>query len=422
MALSTPPPSSAELPTLSEEAVQARMMRELFVRTRESALVGFLPVFLIVWSHWNAQPPGQLWLWAACAWLVLAFRVLIAHLYLIQPQAQEARGRIWYGLEWLGSAGLALVWVGSLTMVGTGQIDSLFYLRLIFLVALVAFLLSALGIDTRLYASFMAILVLGVLFQLHRHYPEFVRELPVVDYGFVVYAVMLLVRSRGEQRRTREWVRARLIQRLLLDQLNQTIRQELLMHDALRLKTLELEQTNRKLGELAIHDGLTGALRRGHIEGELRRQVKALERLPADFSVMLMDIDFFKRVNDQHGHAVGDEVLRKLAQQVQSTLRASDLFGRWGGEEFIVLMPGTGMQQALEAAERVRVGLHALIFKGEGGAPFGITISIGVAQWQPQESADQLAQRADKALYAAKHGGRDRVMADVPGQSQPSGL
>jgi len=400
MALSTPPPSSAELPNLSEEAVQVRMMRELLVRTRESALVGFLPVFLIVWSHWNAQPLGQLWLWAACAWLVLAFRVLIAHLYLIQPQAQEARGRIWYGLEWLGSAGLALVWVGSLTMVGTGQIDPLFYLRLIFLVALVAFLLSALGIDTRLYASFMAILVPGVLFQLHRHYPEFVRELPVVDYAFVVYAVMLLVRSRGD---------------------NQTIRQELLMHDALRLKTLELEQTNRKLGELAIHDGLTGALRRGHVEGELRRQVKALERLPADFSVMLMDIDFFKRVNDQHGHAVGDEVLRKLAQQVQSTLRASDLFGRWGGEEFIVLMPGTGMQQAMEAAERVRVGLHALIFEGEDGAPFGITISIGVAQWQPQESADQLAQRADKALYAAKHGGRDRVMADVPGQSRPPG-
>jgi len=198
MALSTPPPSSAELPNLSEEAVQVRMMRELLVRTRESALVGFLPVFLIVWSHWNAQPLGQLWLWAACAWLVLAFRVLIAHLYLIQPQAQEARGRIWYGLEWLGSAGLALVWVGSLTMVGTGQIDPLFYLRLIFLVALVAFLLSALGIDTRLYASFMAILVPGVLFQLHRHYPEFVRELPVVDYAFVVYAVMLLVRSRGQ--------------------------------------------------------------------------------------------------------------------------------------------------------------------------------------------------------------------------------
>ena len=306
MATSVPPSSTAELPTLSDDAVQVRMMRELFVRTRESALVGFLPVFLIIWSHWGAQPTARLMLWAAGAWLVLAFRVVIAHLYLISPSAQEARGRTWYWMEWLGSAGLALVWVSSLTMVGTGQIDPLFYLRLVFLVALVAFLLSALGIDMRLYASFMGILVLGVLFQLHRHYPEFVRELPVVNYAFVVYAVMLLVRSRGEQRRTREWVRARLTQRLLLDQLNQTIRQELQMHEALRMKTLELEQTNRKLGELATHDGLTGAFRRGHIEGELRRQVKAVDRHAGDFSVMLLDIDFFKRVNDQHGHPVGD--------------------------------------------------------------------------------------------------------------------
>lgn len=422
MAPSTTPPSSAELPALSEEAVQVRMMRELFVRTRESALVGFLPVFLIVWSHWNAQPPARLLLWAAAAWLTLGFRVVIAHLYLSEPQVQEARGRVWYWLEWLGSAGLALVWVGSLTMVGTGQIDPLFYLRLIFLVALVAFLLSALGIDTRLYASFMGILVVGVVLQLNLHYPTFVRELPVVNYAFGVYAVMLLVRSRGEQRRAREWVRARLTQRLLLDQLNQTIRQELQMHEVLRMKTLELEQTNRKLNELATHDSLTGAFRRGHIEGELRRQVKALERHPGDFSVMLLDIDFFKRVNDLHGHAVGDEVLRKLAIQVQSTLRASDLFGRWGGEEFIVLMPGTGLMQAVEAAERVRAALHALVFVGEGGGPFGITVSVGVAQLQAQESADLLTQRADKALYAAKHSGRDRVLAYEPGQSQLSDL
>lgn len=422
MAPSTQPPSAAELPNLPQQAVQVRMMRELFVRTRESALVGFLPVFLIVWSHWDAQPLGQLLAWAACAWLVLGYRVAIAHLYLARPQRQDESGRIWYWMEWLGSVGLALVWVGSLTMVGTGQIDPLFYLRLIFLVALVAFLLSALGIDTRLYASFMAVLVLGVLLQLHLHYPDFVHELPVVNYAFAVYAVMLLVRSRGEQRRTREWVRARLIQRLLLDQLNQRIRQELQMHEMLRMKTLELEQTNRKLSELATHDGLTGVYRRGHIEGELRRQVKALERRPADFSVALLDIDFFKRVNDRHGHAVGDEVLRRLASQVQTTLRASDLFGRWGGEEFILLMPDTDLLQAVEAAERVRESMHALAFTGEGGEPFGITVSIGVAQMQHQETADQLTQRADKALYAAKHSGRDRVMAYEPGQSQLSDL
>ncbi len=411
------------LPRLQEEAIQARMMRELFARTRESALVGILPVFLIVWSHWTAQPLGQLLLWAGCALLVLAFRVLLAHVFLAaRPQTQIRHGRLWFGLEWLGSIGLAAVWVGSITMVGTGQVDVLFFLRLIFIVALVAFVLSALGIEMRLYASFMTAIVAGTLWQLHRHYPGFVQELPVVNWAFVVYAVMLLVRSRGEQRRTREWVRARLTQRKLLDQLHQNIQQELQMHELLRSRTQELEASNRKLGELAIRDGLTGAFRRGHIEAELRRQVKAWERQPEDFSILLLDIDFFKRVNDFHGHAVGDEVLRRLARRAQETLRGSDIFGRWGGEEFIVLLPATPLSQALEAGERLREAIAGLEFTGEGGRSFGITVSVGVAQLVPGETAETLTQRADKALYAAKTAGRNRVLAYEPGHTQFSPL
>ncbi len=411
------------LPRLQEEAIQARMMRELFARTRESALVGVLPVFLIVWSHWTAQPREQLLLWAGCALLVLAFRILLAHVFLAAlPQTQIVHGRLWFGLEWLGSVGLAAVWVGSITMVGTGQVDVLFFLRLIFIVALVAFLLSALGIEMRLYASFMIAIVAGTLWQLHRHYPGFVQELPVVNWAFVVYAVMLLVRSRGEHRRTREWVRARLTQRKLLDQLHQNIQQELQMHELLRSRTQELEATNRKLGELAIRDSLTDAFRRGHIEAELRRQVKAWERLPEDFSILLLDIDFFKRVNDTHGHAVGDEVLRRLATRAQETLRGSDIFGRWGGEEFIVLLPATPLSQAVEAGERLRLAIADLTFTGEGGRRFCITVSVGVAQLAPGETADTLTERADKALYAAKSAGRNRVLAYEPGQTQFSPL
>jgi diguanylate cyclase (GGDEF)-like protein len=200
-----------------------------------------------------------------------------------------------------------------------------------------------------------------------------------------------------------------------MDQLNQTIQQELAMHEALRIKSLELEATNRKLNELAIHDGLTGAFRRGYIEGELRRMVKGAWRKPSDFSVMLLDIDLFKRVNDQHGHAVGDDVLRSLTKLVQETLRENDLFGRWGGEEFIVLMPDTGLRSAVEAAERVRKAVHSMRLASAQG-PFGVTVSIGVAQLEPEEAADRLTHRVDKALYAAKHGGRDRVQPYAPEQ------
>jgi hypothetical protein len=113
------PQLSVELPTLSEAAVQVRMMRELFIRTRESALVGFLPVFLIVWAHWHAQPREQLLFWTVGALAVLSYRMVIAQLYLAHPQTQAARRRLWFGLEWLGAVGMAAIWVISITTLGT---------------------------------------------------------------------------------------------------------------------------------------------------------------------------------------------------------------------------------------------------------------------------------------------------------------
>jgi len=115
-------------------------------------------------------------------------------------------------------------------------------------------------------------------------------------------------------------------------------------------------------------------------------------------------------------------VLRRLATRAQETLRGSDIFGRWGGEEFIVLLPATPLSQAVEAGERVRLAIADLEFTGEGGRHFGITVSVGVAQLVPGETAETLTQRADKALYAAKTAGRNRVLAYEPGQTQFSPL
>lgn len=406
----------AESSKLSDETIQVHMMRELFTRTRESSLVGFLPVLLLAWAHWDVQPLPRLLLWAGSVLAVLIYRVALAHTFLIQPQAQSARRRRWFWLEWFGAVSLAAAWVSCLTLLGTGEADNLFFLRLIFMVGLVSFILSALGLDLRLYGSFMAVVAGGTLVQLHVYYPLTVAAMPVATPGFLVYGLMLLVRSRSEYQRTRDWVRARLTQRALMDQLNQTILLEQQTHEALRVKSIELEATNRQLGELAMTDGLTGTYRRGHIEGELRRLVKGLQRKPGEFSVMLLDVDHFKLVNDRHGHAVGDEVLRCMTVLVQATLRASDLFGRWGGEEFIVLMPDTGIAEALRAAERVREAVRTMDFVGEG-ARFGVTVSIGVAQLEPAETADLLVQRVDKALYAAKHAGRDQVLAYEMGQT-----
>lgn len=136
MVTGTLPSAPAQLPPLAEEAVRVRMMRELFTRMRESALVGLWPVLLIVWSHWCAQPTTRLLFWATCPWALLAYRVVIAHLFLSRPLEQEQRHPLWFRLEWLGSMGVAAMWVGSISMLGTGTADALFFLRLIFIIAL----------------------------------------------------------------------------------------------------------------------------------------------------------------------------------------------------------------------------------------------------------------------------------------------
>jgi len=124
----------------------------------------------------------------------------------------------------------------------------------------------------------------------------------------------------------------------------------------------------------------------------------------------MIDVDRFKSINDRYGHAVGDEVLRLLANHLRSNLRAADILGRYGGEEFVVLMPETDLETARETARRLLAQTHQLTLDTRLGA-VGFTISIGVAALQPGSdlSVDHLVDRADQAMYAAKQAGRDQV-------------
>lgn len=408
--MTTAPPISDDPAEIPREQVQLGLMHELCLRNRESTLLGFLPIVLIVWAHIGVHPLPALLGWAGCLLVVQITRFALAHNFVSHPEAQAARLRRWYAYEWFGVLSLAAGWVSGTALLDTQAMDPLFYLRLIFVVGLMSFLLSSTGIAIRMYASVLALLVAGTLAVLYLQQPAFPTQYPVVTVGLIVYGFMLLMRSRGEHRRTREWVRARLNRQRLLAQLSAALEEERRTQELLHQQSEELATRNRELNELAVRDGLTRAFRRGHIESELRRMVKALHRQTEDFSVLMLDIDFFKRVNDTYGHAVGDEVLRQLAARAQATLRAGDLFGRWGGEEFIVLMPKTPLPEAVEAAQRLRQAIDALEFSADG-TPFRITISIGAAQLRPQESADAVVGRADEALYAAKHAGRDCVMA-----------
>ncbi len=172
-------------------------------------------------------------------------------------------------------------------------------------------------------------------------------------------------------------------------------------------KDRQVAELIEELQILSIRDPLTGLSNRrnfGHIfEDELAR----ISRKEADLSLIFLDLDHFKRVNDKHGHHVGDEVLKATAAHLHSCCRPYDTAARWGGEEFIILLPDTDEEQAAVFAERIRVTLH------EGLSPiipFPVTISIGVAQYIPGEPLEVLVERADQALYLAKQNGRNQVL------------
>ncbi len=174
---------------------------------------------------------------------------------------------------------------------------------------------------------------------------------------------------------------------------------------------IELSSMNERLQQLAITDPLTGLFNRRALEQALSLEVTRQKRGRRPFSLMMIDVDHFKKLNDTFGHAAGDEVLRGLARLVPQSLRASDIVARVGGEEFVVLLLDTELAQAAIAAEKVRVAMRGASFAGPGEQLLGrVTVSIGVASWPRHgESADAVLAAADRALYAAKDGGRDQA-------------
>lgn len=155
-------------------------------------------------------------------------------------------------------------------------------------------------------------------------------------------------------------------------------------------------------------DALTGLKNRRSFNEELNRQFAQRQRQRIVFSLLLIDLDHFKQVNDTHGHPAGDLVLKTIAELLIKTLREMDLVYRFGGDEFAVICPGSQLREAAAAAERIRRAVETtpLQLKHQG---LSLTLSIGVAEVRDSEITDGLLQRADEALYAAKHAGRNRV-------------
>jgi two-component system, cell cycle response regulator len=182
----------------------------------------------------------------------------------------------------------------------------------------------------------------------------------------------------------------------------------------LRIKRLqdELEEKNRELERLSISDGLTGLFNHRHIHGLLAEEFERVARTQDCMSVAMFDLDRFKSVNDTYGHQAGDRVLVELADILRRTARDIDRLGRYGGEEFIALLPETCIDEAAVFVERVRTEVAATSFDIGRAEPLRMTLSAGVSSYPHEliQDVETLVRLADEALYAAKAGGRDRIV------------
>jgi diguanylate cyclase (GGDEF)-like protein len=183
--------------------------------------------------------------------------------------------------------------------------------------------------------------------------------------------------------------------------------------------TLGNLRLRQNLRDRSIRDGLTGLFNRRHLDETLALELPHAERSAASLSLVILDLDNFKTFNDTFGHDAGDMVLRTLGEAITRSVRQDDLAFRYGGEEFVVVLPGTGAHQAAMLAERVRAAVEAIRLSYAGRPISGFSASLGVATFpESGETAETLILAADRALYAAKAGGKNQVM--LAGAAQPA--
>ena len=187
---------------------------------------------------------------------------------------------------------------------------------------------------------------------------------------------------------------------------NQTLEQKV------EERTFELKEANEKLSELASTDSLTKVLTRRAIFTKFNEEIDRAARYKRPLVIAMVDVDHFKKFNDTEGHVLGDEALKKIAQAFCTNLRKSDAVGRYGGEEFLLVLPETKLQSAREIAERLRHNIEKISFQGQKEEAY-LTVSMGLAAFPEHgTNADDLVQAADHGLYMAKQKGRNQIVCE----------
>ena len=383
------PTSPSQLPSGDlSDADLAAVAREIGFGQCVHALKGVLmstPVgwLLVAWFAWARAPHTNVLVWLGgffCSWIVTL--ALLRSIVREGPTLARHRNRLlaialvdgiaWGAVCWLivGYSATLDPWLGAV-LCGVAAVNAPVYIT-----------------HYRAYATLMAAMWITVeLAALLRTGHPVSME---VVLGMTIFCGLLTYHMRSIAQRVLDGIGLQLSNESLARQLSAAL--QLVQHEA-------------------DTDALTGQPNRRALDELLKQQVNVARMTGRVFSVLLLDIDHFKAVNDTHGHGTGDDTLRAFAQRVREHLRQGDTCARYGGEEFVVVLPGTTLVAALEVAERLRQGVAdaSLISMPLVRA----TVSIGAAQHLPGETVEDLLGRADSGVYAAKRGGRNQVRVPV---------
>jgi diguanylate cyclase (GGDEF)-like protein len=275
-------------------------------------------------------------------------------------------------------------------------IDRNFDLRLMIIAAALTFPLSSLAVFKRVFFAYFAAMTIPVVYFIAER--AYLRSWEVLLPSGLFYIAMIGMVSVNANRHIRRAIVDNLKVLTLTEKLQQALAAE--------------TQLRTELSVRADTDDLTDIFNRRGLMTHLNIELARCRRFPRSAAVLMIDIDHFKQVNDTYGHAAGDTVILGMVEAVKQQLRDTDIFGRLGGEEFLVVLPAMESEGALIAAERIRECVEKATIAVPGHT-VRIAVSIGVAVYAPEDSADSMLARADDALYAAKHDGRNRVEIQV---------
>lgn len=174
-----------------------------------------------------------------------------------------------------------------------------------------------------------------------------------------------------------------------------------------------MRQRLEELQELAMHDPLTGIANRRFVEINLAARLEERKRYGFEFSLLFIDADHFKEINDHHGHAVGDRILKMISATVANSLRSFDIIGRWGGEEFVVLLINTTQDDLFRLANRLRMLVEKSVLTLDSGEELKVTVSIGATTVQVGDTTNSIIERADKLMFESKRRGRNLVSTEL---------